>query len=130
MKQQLLCLKVVLVVDLLDFNLLHSQIFVVFVLFFLLFLFYTKMFYRLKHYHQLHPFSLYNNSISSLYSNKLHIGKTISRSFALPISVLLIFVMYNLNGALFLNITSFYSISALTVALTFIPVFTTIYTLL
>ena len=50
---------------------------------------------------------------------------TISTSSALPMNVLLIFVMHDLNGALFFNATSFCSISVFAVALTFILPFTT-----
>ena len=54
---------------------------------------------------------------------------TISRSFALSINALLIFEMHDLNGALFLNATSF-STSSFSFAATtkrFIVPFTTIY---
>ena len=52
---------------------------------------------------------------------------TISRSSELSINVLLIFIMNDINGGLFLNATSFSSISVFAVALTFILPFTTIY---
>ena len=63
-----------------------------------------------------HFFHLYNNSASFLmseylllYSKKLYIGITISRSSALSINVLLIFDMHDLNVALFLK-DSFFSL--------------------
>ena len=41
--------------------------------------------------------------MSSLYSRKLYIGITISKSFALSINALLIFDIHDLNGTLFLK---------------------------
>ena len=52
---------------------------------------------------------------------------TISRSSTLSINVLLIFVMHGLNGALFLNTTSFSSTLVFVVGLTFIITFTKIH---
>ena len=52
---------------------------------------------------------------------------TISRFSTLPINVLLIFVMHDLNGVLFLNVLFVWSISVSEVALTFILPFTKIY---
>ena len=61
----------------------------------------------------------------SLWSNTLYMGITMSRSSALFMNVLLIF---DLNGALFLNTTPFYAISLSPVTPRSIVPFTTIYT--
>ena len=42
----------------------------------------------------------------SMYSSKLYIGITTSKSFALSICVLFILLMQSVNGAQFLNIAS------------------------
>ena len=62
-----------------------------------------------------------------MYSSKLYIGVTTSKSSALSICTTLIFEMQLINGALFLNATLlvFFGLSG---SVAVIPPFTTIYT--
>ena len=62
-----------------------------------------------------------------LYSNKLHIGITISRSFALSINALLIFDMRDINEALFLKVGFLFLLLLELVPVTLIIPFTTVY---
>ena len=62
-----------------------------------------------KHSHQHHQFHLYNNSVTFLMSWTNF--DCILTDSAFSINVLLIFAMHDLNGALFLNATFFWSLS-------------------
>ena len=64
----------------------------------------------------------------TIFQQIIHKSITISRSFAFSMNVLLIFVMHDLNGALFLKISFSFLLLALSVPVTAITPFTTIYT--
>ena len=63
----------------------------------------------------------------SLYSKKLHTGITTSKSSMLPLNMLLIFDMHDLNGSLFLKDIFLFLLLARLVHVTLILSFTAIY---